>query len=348
MGKKSGNDFELKIVAGIIGIIIMENIKREDCISKMNHWGKTQNPFIFILDFELRNPIVLPLDEAAENGIYFTFNNLKNAHIHETNKSEFTFRKFPVSYDVFKRSFDQVLSEIKRGNSFLTNLTFPTAIETDLTLREIFEKSQAPYKLLFKDQFVVFSPEVFIKISNGTIAAYPMKGTIDASIPDAEMIILNDAKEIAEHHTIVDLIRNDLSMVSTNVKVEKFRFIDMVKTHDKTLLQVSSEVTGQLSDDYPSHLGDILFKLLPAGSICGAPKKKTLEIISKSEIYKRGYYTGVFGIFDGKELQSAVMIRFIEKSDGKYTFKSGGGITFLSEPKCEYQELIDKVYVPIY
>ena len=326
----------------------MEDINCKDYISKMNRWGKARKPFIFILDYELKNPIVLPLDEADKNGIYFTFNNLESSDIHETEKSEFTFRKFPVSYEVFKKSFDQVLTEIKLGNSFLTNLTFPTTIETDLTLREIFDRSEAPYKLLFKNQFVVFSPELFITISGGTIASYPMKGTIDASIPNAETIIFNDLKETAEHHTIVDLIRNDLSMVSTNVKVEKFRFISKIKTHDKTLLQVSSEVTGQLPVDYPERLGDILSKLLPAGSICGAPKKKTVEIIRKSEIYERGYYAGVFGIFDGIDLQSAVMIRFIEKYNEQFIFKSGGGITFLSDPEVEYQELIDKVYVPIY
>ena len=326
----------------------MRNINCQDYIEKMNQWGVERKPFIFILDYELKNPIVLPLREAAENGIYFTFDNLKNIDNHDIIKREFTFRKFPVSYLVFKKSFNQVLKEIKLGNSFLTNLTFPTSIETDLTLQEIFQQSEAPYKLLFKDQFVVFSPELFIKIGSGTIASYPMKGTIDASIPDAETMILNDTKETAEHHTIVDLIRNDLSMVATNVKVEKFRFINTIKTHDKTLLQVSSEISGNLPEDSIGHLGDIISKLLPAGSICGAPKKKTLEIISQSEICERGYYTGVFGIFDGKDLQSAVMIRFIEKYDEKYIFRSGGGITFFSDPEKEYQELIDKVYVPIY
>ena len=326
----------------------MEDINYHDYIEVMNRWGSERKPFIFILDFELKHPIVLPLHEAAENGIFFTFDNCKNTDIHEIKMREFTFRKFPVSYQVFKKSFDKVIKEIKRGNSFLTNLTFPTSIETDLALREIFHQSEAPYKLLFKDQFVVFSPEPFIKITGGKITSYPMKGTIDASVPDAETIILSDAKEIAEHHTIVDLIRNDLSMVATNVKVGKFRFINTVKTHEKTLLQVSSEVTGDLPNDYLLHLGDILSKLLPAGSICGAPKRKTLEIISQSEICERGYYTGVFGIFDGNDLHSAVMIRFIEKHEEKLTFKSGGGITFSSDPVKEYQELIDKVYVPIY
>ena len=326
----------------------MRKSSRQDYVKKMNRLGSDRKPFIFILDFELKNTFVLPIHEAGENGIYFTFDNLNNIDLQPTIDREFTFRKIPVSYEVFKKSFDQVLTEIKLGNSFLTNLTFPTSIETDLTLSDIFYRSEAPYKLLFKDQFVVFSPELFIMINGDYIASYPMKGTIDASIPDAETIILNDPKETAEHHTIVDLIRNDLSRVATNVKVEKFRFINTIRTHDKTLLQVSSKVTGQLPEDYHRHLGDIFSKLLPAGSICGAPKKRTLEIIRKCETYDRGYYSGVFGIFDGSDLHSAVMIRFIEKTAEKFIFKSGGGITFLSDPEEEYQELIDKVYVPIY
>ena len=326
----------------------MENQMGEDYIGKMNKWGELRKPFIFIIDFEMKDPVIIPLEKAAENGIYYSFDDLNNIDHQYIKQRQFTFRKFPVSFSVFKKSFDLVLNEIKLGNSFLTNLTFPTVIETNLTLNEIFELSEAPYRLLYKDSFVVFSPELFIKIGGGRISSYPMKGTIDASVINAESEILNDAKETAEHHTIVDMIRSDLALVSTNVKVEKFRFLNTVKTHEKTLLQVSSEVTGELPEDYAGHLGYIFSKILPAGSICGAPKRKTLEIIEKSEIYKRGYYTGVFGIFDGKDLQSAVMIRYIEKKNNKYLFKSGGGITFFSDPYKEYQELIDKVYVPIH
>ena len=76
-------------------------------------------------------------------------------------------------------------------------------------------------------------------------------------------------------------------------------------------------------------------------------KKKTIEIIKQSETEKRGYYTGVSGIFDGKDLDSCVMIRFIEKQDNKLFYKSGGGITSQSDAKKEYQELIDKIYIPI-
>jgi para-aminobenzoate synthetase component 1 len=174
-----------------------------------------------------------------------------------------------------------------------------------------------------------------------------MKGTIDASIPGAADIILRNKKEEAEHITIVDLIRNDLSMVSSNVRVERFRYLDEIRTNHKTLLQVSSEIVGDLPEDYHSRLGDILVTLLPAGSVSGAPKKKTLEIIADAEQEKRGYYTGVVGYFDGENLDSGVMIRFIEQAGKKMYYRSGGGITTQSDAEIEYQEVMDKVYVPV-
>jgi para-aminobenzoate synthetase component 1 len=197
-----------------------------------------------------------------------------------------------------------------------------------------------------KDGFVVFSPEIFVKIHGGHIYSYPMKGTIDASIPNASAVILNDEKESAEHATIVDLIRNDISMVADRVHVSKYRYLDEIETNDGTLLQVSSEIKGRLAEDWNRHVGDIMFSLLPAGSISGAPKKKTLEIISNSESYDRGFYTGVMGLFDGENLDSAVMIRFVENVGGGLVFKSGGGITSRSDMKMEYEEMKRKVYVP--
>jgi para-aminobenzoate synthetase component 1 len=203
------------------------------------------------------------------------------------------------------------------------------------------------YKLLFNDQFLVFSPETFIRINNNKIFSYPMKGTIDAAIPNAEEVILTDEKEKAEHITIVDLIRNDLSLVSENVHVSRFRYMDKINTSNKDLLQVSSEITGTLPDDWTSRLGNILISLLPAGSVSGAPKQKTLQIITEAEKEKRGYYTGVFGYFDGQSLDSGVMIRFIEQDNNQLYYRSGGGITTQSDAKTEYQEAIDKIYVPV-
>ncbi|MCL4156794.1 UNVERIFIED_CONTAM: hypothetical protein GTU68_002836, partial [Idotea baltica] len=176
---------------------------------------------------------------------------------------------------------------------------------------EIYHLAQAPYKLLFKDQFVVFSPECFIKILGNNIYTYPMKGTIDATLDEAQDKLMDSKKEMWEHNTIVDLLRNDLSIISQKVSVEKFRYVEKIKTHKGELLQTSTEIKGRLPDKWKENLGDYILRLLPAGSITGAPKNKTVEIINQLEITPRGFYTGVFGIFDGENLDSAISIRFI-------------------------------------
>jgi len=175
-----------------------------------------------------------------------------------------------------------------------------------------------------------------------------MKGTIRDSVADASNVILNSKKEQAEHATIVDLIRNDLGMVSRAVRVNRYRFVERVVTNTNNILQVSSEIIGDLQDNYIDNIGQIIFTLLPAGSISGAPKSKTLQIISEVETKSRGYFTGVFGVFDGSNVDSAVMIRFIEQTPNGLVYKSGGGITAQSILDEEYQEMIDKVYVPTY
>lgn len=158
---------------------------------------------------------------------------------------------------------------------------------------------------------------------------------------------MEDEKEAAEHATIVDLIRNDLSQVATDVRVDRYRFIDLLHTNKGDILQTSSEISGKLPDDYQQHIGDILATQLPAGSITGAPKDKTCAIIHEAEAYDRGFYTGIMGIYEDGELNSAVMIRFIEQTEQGKVFKAGGGITSKSDCHKEYEEVIQKVYLPI-
>mgnify|MGYP000362225274 CR=1 FL=1 len=320
---------------------------RKKLIKKLNQFGKDSKPCLFILDFEAKKGRVLSLKDCEKKGIFYAIKGRRN-YLHEERKPvSFRFQKKAISAKKYKEGFDLVQEEINKGNTYLLNLTYPSKIETDFDLKDIFFRSNAKFKLLYKDKFVVFSPETFVKIIKGKIFSYPMKGTIDSSVEDAYNKLKTSTKEIAEHHTIVDLIRNDLNRVSKKVRLEKFRFIEEVKTHDATLLQVSSRISGQLPKDYQNNLGDLLFEMLPAGSVTGAPKKKTVEIIKEAEGYERGFYTGVFGLFDGTNLYSSVMIRFIENIKGKFYFKSGGGITTFSSAEEEYQELIDKVYVPI-
>ena len=314
----------------------------------LNEYGKKRTPILFIIDYECKSPIIVPLDEVSNKKIIFDIRGVKNysppqkGHIKQINLT-----KSPIEYLKYKRAFDYVQKELKKGNSYLLNLTFPTEISCNISPEDIFYHSREKYRLFYRDNFICFSPEQFIEIKNNKIFSCPMKGTIDAALKNAEKLVLSDEKEFAEHITIVDLIRNDLSMVAQNVSVEKFRFIQEVNTHDKTLLQVSSVIKGDLNENWQDILGDIITMQLPAGSVTGAPKKKTLEIIKEAEGYIRGYYTGIFGYFDGKYLDSAVMIRFIEIDKNQLIYKSGGGITIYSDCQKEYNELVDKVYVPI-
>jgi len=319
----------------------------EKIFELMNEYGSMSHPFLFGIDFEVKKGFLVDPDKAAGSGIYFNINGFSNTVSLQSKNHTVTLVKHPVDQSEYNKSYETVHRNLINGNSYLANLTFPTAIDLNISLQDVFIRSKARYRLLFRDEFVVFSPEIFVQIDKGVIRSFPMKGTIDASLPDAERQILADPKETAEHNTIVDLIRNDLSMVASNVKVDRFRYIEKIITHEKSLLQVSSEISGKLSGNYQANLGNIFRKLLPAGSVSGAPKTKTLQIIHEAETYSRGFYTGVFGYFNGSELDSGVMIRFIKKENNKLIFCSGGGITANSNPITEYNELIDKIYVPI-
>lgn len=313
----------------------------------LNKFGGEGTPFLFLVDFEMAKPLLFRLDEIDPEKLWYEIGGVTNCPLPYKGGRDVAFEKCPLPFADYKARFEKVRARLAYGDSYLANLTVCTRVETPLTLREIFTLSSARYKVLFENTFVVFSPETFVRISDGKISTYPMKGTMDASIPSAREIVLADKKELAEHVTIVDLLRNDLSTVADHVTVTRFRYIDEIRTAQKNLLQVSSEITGDLPPGYQQRLGDIISKLLPAGSVSGAPKCKTMEIIREAEGGPRGYYTGVVGLFDGRTFDSGVMIRFLERDHDTLYYRSGGGITMQSDAAAEYQETIDKVYVPI-
>ncbi len=344
----------------------------------MNKLGTEKKPFLFLIDFLGNDAVVYPLDEAQERGLFFKSDFFDNTFsLQQKYSSELLAQKAQnyiwktqkPDFEHYQNAFSLVQKHLQRGDSYLLNLSAPTQIETDLTFEEIFLLANAKYKIFYKNfdkkenekkhnEFMCFSPESFIKISaERQICTFPMKGTINADVPDAQNIILENQKELAEHYTIVDLMRNDLSQIAKKVRVKNFRYIEKIITQNKNLLQVSSHIEGILPKNYHKNLGTIFQKLLPAGSISGAPKPKTLSIIQEAEQnfvgYNRNFYTGVGGVYNGNSLESCVMIRFLEKSfdqknqnQEKIFFKSGGGITAQSILIEEYQELCDKVYLP--
>ena len=315
-------------------------------IQQANLFGEKQQPFFFLIDFEQKMPVICPLQQAGEQGFYFDIAGIANIEKVRSNLA-LNLQIFPMSLQDYQKGFSLVQQELQKGNSYLLNLTYPTEIKMNFSLLDCFYQAKAKYKLYYQDQFVCFSPEPFVNIHHNQIYTYPMKGTIDATLPDAENCLLDSDKERQEHYTIVDLMRNDLAIVAKNIEVKSFRYVEKIETERGAILQTSSEIIGQLESDWQQNIGNILANLLPAGSISGAPKQKTVEIIQQAEKIERGYYTGIFGIFDGNSLESAVAIRFIEQVDGKMYFRSGGGITKQSELADEYAELCQKVYIPL-
>ena len=314
---------------------------------KLNKFGFEKEPFLFVLSYNLSKFYIEKLSNLPSTIKFeLNFKEHQKTRTVQENKLE----KIPLSFKEYKKKFDILQNEIKEGNSYLLNLTAKTKIKTALSLEDIYKNTQARFKLRFQNQnenFVCFSPERFVEIKKNKISTHPMKGTIDSSIINAQARILGDIKEMAEHTMVVDLLRNDLGIVGSKVRVDKFRYVEKINAGNKKLFQVSSKISANLQNNWHENIGDILTSLLPAGSITGTPKKKTIEILNKVEEYDRGFYTGIFGFFDGENLDSSVMIRFIEiDKKGELFYKSGGGITCDSNVELEYQELLDKIYLP--
>ncbi len=334
----------------------------QEAIERINQLGSQRVPFICLFDIEQCQPQVWPVKEIIQDELLFCTPLGSNYGPALPPKAEpyQTPAKIdsltPLCRQRYSRGFKIIQEGLRRGDSFLANLTFPVEINMKASLKEIFEQAAAPYRLWWKDHFVVFSPEAFIGIQGNTIRTWPMKGTILASHPRAEATLLDDKKEAAEHLTVVDLLRNDLGIIGRRVEVERFRYLQRIPSPAGDILQASSCIKAEIETDWHTRIGSLLASISPAGSISGAPKYKTMQLIAQAEAEPRGYYTGVFGHFDGQSFTSAVMIRFIENRPGGLPsapiapvlrFRTGGGITIYSQEQKEYDELHAKVRIPV-
>ncbi len=364
----------------------MKFLDYPNAIAMMNQLGKERVPFLFIANFDTTKNIVIPLDEINPQEIAYDFQGVKSnlpafneCYGFQETDSHLTstvpiWHCDPIDFTEYQSAFTPLMKQLQQKNTHLANLTFPTPIQCNLTLPEIFARTTAKYRLFLNHHFCSFSPETFITIQNNIIATYPMKGTINAGIPNAKQKLLENPKEQDEHQTVAEEAMRDISLVAKNARISRFRYVDKIERGDGAILQTSSIIEGDLTPDFHDHIGDLLYKLLPAGSITGSPKEATYKILNSIETYDRGFYSGVAGIYDGENLDSAVLIRYLEedhrsnegiKASPKeipfstltpmqedeilfhYTFKSGGGITAMSQAESEYDELIEKIYLPI-
>jgi para-aminobenzoate synthetase component 1 len=320
--------------------------------SSLNSWGAAGVPFVALVNFD-RELLAAPFGGAdlragqvdlPAGRLHFRLSGAvhdRSSAMDFHSKPAFSVTELPAKQLVIA-AIEALQAEMRDGYSYLVNYCSQSTVKVNYSPAELFAAAKAPYTFWLEDQFLSFSPEPFITVSGRQISTTPMKGT-----GTDRAVLLADVKEQAEHATVVDLLRNDLGQVAAQVRVEDYRYVSEIRRSDGSVLyQTSSRICGEMPADWREHIGDWLPRLLPAGSISGAPKRETLELIRRFESEPRGFFTGVAVLFDGENLFSAVLIRFLDLAGDVQKFRSGAGITIYSDPAQEYDEIISKVYFP--
>lgn len=264
----------------------------------------------------------------------------------------FLFPRPKISFEEYKKGFNDIKKEISLGNTYEVNYTIDFEIETEYNSEEIYnyflKYQKTPYNALIKNKYeevISFSPELFFKKKGSKIFTKPMKGTIERGKTPKEDLenikfLKNDIKNRAENIMIVDLLRNDLGRISQIGSVKVPKLFD-IETH-KTLHQMTSEIEATLKEDIT--LYKIFESIFPCGSITGAPKISTMDIIDKVETGKRNIYCGAIGIIHKDFCEFSVPIRILQNTtdENTYTYRAGGAIVWDSDVKNEWEEAILK------
>ena len=244
-----------------------------------------------------------------------------------------------------------VQSYIRDGDTFQANISqrlrAPAAVHPVSAYDALRRVNPAPYSALLEFpgvDLVSASPELLLHRDGDRLVTEPIAGTRprgDTAERDAalERDLLTDEKERAEHAMLVDLERNDLGKVSRygSVDVTEYRRVDRYSE----VMHLVSLVEGELADGYG--LDDAVAAVFPGGTITGAPKPRTMEIIDEVEATRRGPYTGSIGVFgfDGRATLN-IVIRTLVRRGEEYFLRVGAGIVHDSVPEREYEETLDK------
>ena len=240
---------------------------------------------------------------------------------------------------------------IAAGDTYQTNYTFPMdasfsgdAFAWFLDLRERQQAAHAAFLDLGRFAVVSASPELFFHLDGDRIVTRPMKGTRPRGLfPQADEALRDElassVKDQAENIMIVDLLRNDLGRISEigSVEVPDRYHVERYET----VWQMTSTVAARTQTDVP----EILRALFPCGSVTGAPKRRTMEIIRELEPHRRGVYCGAVGWWGpGRRAAFNVAIRtaWLDRATGSARYHVGGGITWDSAPEGEYDECMTK------
>jgi anthranilate synthase component 1 len=257
--------------------------------------------------------------------------------------------------DCGRETFTERVRSIKQyvedGDTFQANvsqrLSAPAAVHPVAVYDALRAVNPAPYSALLEFpgiDLVSASPELLLDRAGRHVITEPIAGTrprgATPQVDDRlEADLLDDEKERAEHAMLVDLERNDLGEVCTygSVEVTDYRRVDRYSE----VMHLVSLVQGQLRSE--ADLADVIAAVFPGGTITGAPKPRTMELIDEVEDTRRGPYTGSIGIFGFDERATLNMtIRTLVRHDDEYHLRVGAGIVHDSDPEREYAETLDK------
>lgn len=263
--------------------------------------------------------------------------------------TDFSEIKCNMSKDYYMQAFEKIKKYIIDGDVYQINFSRRFVCDFHGKAIDLFHwqnfYNPSPYSAYIDTgdfKIVSASPEMFITINDGIISTRPIKGTRQRiSNPDKDYAIelLNNEKEQAELNMIIDLERNDVAKICIpgTRKVTQPRAIEQYST----LYHAAATIAGQLRDDVT--FCDVLKAMFPGGSITGAPKIRSMEIIDETEPTARGVYTGSIGFIglDGNSSMNIAIRTIILKNQKAYA-QTGGGIVADSEPEAEWQETIVK------
>lgn len=260
-----------------------------------------------------------------------------------------------LTQNLYSQKIRAIKNAIKRGDSYQINYTYPIWVSSHAYPKDLFfelaNHQNTPFKAFLStpyEDILCFSPELFFRIQDNFILTQPMKGTAARHIDPTQDSkikewLRNDPKNRAENIMIVDLLRNDLSKICSRIDCQNlFEILTLPSVH-----QMVSTIGGELKN--PICLKDIITALFPCGSVTGAPKLKTLEIIQSLEDSERGIYCGMIGVMHQNFMEFCVPIRTLVHKKSKkqsapriYTLHIGSGITWDSQATEEYQETLMK------
>lgn len=265
---------------------------------------------------------------------------IKQNEIYEELKSN-------VSFENYQKNVNKIKNYITNGDIFqcVYSRAFKGKMKGSLfnTYRMLRTINPSPYMVYLDTGFlevITSSPETLIKKDNENVYTYPIAGsrprgkTIEEDILNSDEL-LNDEKELSEHNMLVDLGRNDLGKISKVGTVKLIEYQSIKKYSH--IMHISSTIKGEVIEN--KSMTEIIKAIFPAGTLSGAPKLRSMEIIDELEEETRGLYGGAIGYIDFKgNLDMAITIRSAYKQNDEVCVQSGGGIVLDSATKTEYEE----------